>query len=73
MGVAQPRAARRKNILVFIDCTVTEGLQIIYGSKLGSERRVMGDLISRIANFLGFYQVSVYTIYINTISLCSLA
>ena len=24
----------------------------------------MGDVISRIANFLGFYQVSVYTIYI---------
>ena len=33
-------------------------------NELGSERRVMGDVISRIANFLGFYQVSVYTIYI---------
>ena len=32
--------------------------------ELRSKRRVMGDVISRIANFLGFYQVSVYTIYI---------
>ena len=47
--------------------------------KPGSKRRVMGDVISSIKNFLGFGQVSVYTIHINTIascvliSLCSLA
>ena len=40
--------------------------------KPGSKRRVMGEVISRIANFLGFGQVSVYTIYINTISSCVL-